>query len=220
MALNEESYMPNFDLKIIELSKNNEIEKLEAVLEEKLNQEPTNIDLWFKLALVELCFPFEDGFKGRDCIEKILAIQENNPIALLLLAYIQFYYLGGLEEALMLKLNSLHTVSDEINSMLRYAASWFYFLKDEQIKEQFLKESVSIYSGHVRNYVHLANAYFAKGFHEEAKGLIKKALGNVVKVYNDDDVVDITDVNEFLNERIKGIYITDVNLKSIEEKLK
>jgi hypothetical protein len=227
--------MDNFDSKIIELCKNTNLntcaglEKLERLIEDRLKQEPKNVRLWIKLSLVEQAVPLCDTPKSIQCLENVLAIEPENAIALLLLAYVYHYDFSGIDETLMNRLNLLHTGDNAMDSMLKYAVSWYYqSLKytaskpyqsnnATDLEEKYLKDSIEVYSEHVWNYVHLARLLISKSIIPEAKELIKKALGNVKKIYTDTiHVIDITDVKEFLNERIKGIYITDTNLEDIQ----
>jgi hypothetical protein len=47
----------------------------------------------------------------------------------------------------------------------------------------------------------------------EINNLIYKALDNITKIYNNIDHPDVTDIDEYINEYIKGIYITDINVE-------
>ncbi|MBD3231047.1 hypothetical protein GF322_00095 [Candidatus Dependentiae bacterium] len=209
--------------KIIELSKKDELRKIERLIEDKLKEEPNNIGLLLRLAVLEIDPPFADHEKSIFFLQKVLAIDNNNAIAILLLAYVNYYCIAGIDEKLMNKLNSIYTDDNEINSMLKYVASWFYIDKDSKLEEMLLQESINFCESHVYNLVHLAELYFKQGRTQEAKALVEKALSNVKKIYRfdmDDEVYDATDVDEFLNERIKGIYLTESNLKFIKELLR
>ena len=211
--------------KIIELSKDwgiEELEKIEFLIEDKLKQDPNNIALWLRLAILELVPPLVDHKKSIDSLNKALAIDKNNAIAMLLLAYVNYYCVAGVDEELMNTLNSIRTDDNEINSMLKYVASWFYIDKDPRLEELLLQESINFCKEHVYNYVHLAELYFKQGRNQKAKVLVEKALGNVKKIYSLNDSkegYDFTDVHKFLNERIKGICLTDSNLKFVKELL-
>ncbi len=207
--------------KVIELSKSDELLKIEELIEDVLKKEPKNIELLLRLAVLEVDPPFADHEKSIASLGKVLAIDKNNAIATLLLAYVNYYCVAGVDEELMSKLNSIRTNDNEINSMLKYVASWFYIDKDPRLEELLLQESINFCKEHVYNYVHLAELYFKQGRNQEARVLIEKALRNVKKIYsfNGEEEYDATDVDEFLNERIKGICLTDPNLESIEELL-
>jgi hypothetical protein len=63
--------MNELEQKIIELSKNNENEKIEAFLIENLKEDPDNVDLLFRLANLELWPPFVDYYSCYLFIEKL-----------------------------------------------------------------------------------------------------------------------------------------------------
>ena len=63
----------------------------------------------------------------------------------------------------------------------------------------------------------LADLYMQEKRYLEVNRLLKKALRNVKKIYSDDDNYNITDIDEFINERIKGIYLTKSNVKFIRQ---
>jgi tetratricopeptide (TPR) repeat protein len=226
-----EKKMNDLITKIINVSLDKDASaKIEKLLEERLIIEPCNIELWLRLALVEIQVPLVDCDKAIACLDKVFALEKDNPIALLFLAFIYHYELGGVEQDLSDRLDSINTLDEEVNSMLKYTASWLHYkytwiYKDLKYKErakELLKESIAIYGGHVWNYVNLAKIYFLEKKDEEAKKLIEKALKNVIKIYVfPSNVVrekdDVTDLNEFLNERFKGIYLTDSNYQRIEK---
>ena len=188
--------------KILELDKEDKEDKwveIEKLLENGLKKDPNNIDLWIRLAVLELDHPFHDEERGMECVEEVLKIEKDHPIALLLKAYIQDRHFGSSDKKLTDKLSSLVTNSNEINSMLRFAASWYYDSKDPVKEEKLLEESINFYQGHVWNYVHLAGKYFDEGRNQEAKELVKKALKNVRKIFSIGEwEYDPTDVKEIL----------------------
>jgi tetratricopeptide (TPR) repeat protein len=213
---------------IIEISKDctlEKLEKIEQLLEEQLQHEPENIELWLRLALLELAIPLVDTYKSIACLEKVLELNKNNSNALLLLAYINHHQLGGISEELMRRLNATCTDSAELNSMLKYAISWFYFgtnpaSKDVALEEFYLKSSINLFQNHVWNHVKLAELYITQRKLIEAKELLGKALSNIKKVYPSEyesEACDITDIDEYLNERFKGIYLSFVNAESIKK---
>ncbi|QQR49070.1 hypothetical protein IPF37_05975 [bacterium] len=192
------------------------------ILEKKLNQNGKNIDLLFKLALLEIEPPEGDDVKCIAYLEQILALDKDNVQALILFAYLHYYNLfEHAEEDLINKLISLKSPSDELNSMLRYAASWAFQFKGNSEKQIFfLKESIALDPKNVFHYVGLAYNYFEQGKDLEAKELVKKALGNIKKVYTDDpSEYDETNLNDFLGNNIKGTYLTQQMVNIIQKML-
>jgi tetratricopeptide (TPR) repeat protein len=208
--------------KIIEFNKNDKHEKIKILLEDELKNKPSNIELLLRLAIFELWCPDWSDEKSKILLERVFKVDRDNAVALLILAYIYEYYeLSGISEQLMNRLNSLVLENPETSSMLKYVESWFYADKYDYInQEKLLQESINLYDGYVYNYVNLAKLYFLQGKKEKAKEYVIAALKNVKKVYSvNNQNYDPTDYNEFINEKIKGIHLTEENLKFIEELL-
>ncbi|QQR49068.1 hypothetical protein IPF37_05965 [bacterium] len=197
-------------------------EKLKKIFEEELHQDPQNIYLLFKLALLEIEPPRGDDVKCTKHLEQILAFDIDNAQALILLAYLKNTCLfEEADEHFMNKLTSLKSSSNELNSMLRYVASCFFQFKGNREKQIFfLEESIALDPENVWSYFDLAQRYFSQSKNLEAKELIHKALKNIKKVYDDSfDDYDKTSLNDFLNHNIKGIYVTKEQKEIIEEML-
>ena len=81
---------------IIEMSKKNEEEKIEKLLEEILINDPENIDILFRLACLELYMPFADYYACYIYLEKIISIsQKHSVIASSCMTYIKQGYPCG-----------------------------------------------------------------------------------------------------------------------------
>jgi hypothetical protein len=212
--------MNNILTKINTLSKNNN-KALYPFISAQLMHESNDIQFWLSLAIVIIQPPFGDEEMGIAFIQKALAIDDNYPIALIILAHIYEYQLGGIDDTLLHQIKNLHTPSDEINSMLKYVASWSYSTgkkNEPEMEEKLLKESIELCDKHVWNYEHLARLYLKQQRYLEVNSLVTKALCNIQKVYSDNDDYNITDINEFINERIKGIHLNDICIKIVKEK--
>ena len=204
------------------LEKEEKYEELYSIVEKELQTGSHTSDVWIKLAIAIIVVPIVDYEKSIACLEKALAIERNNPIALIVLAHVYEYQLGGIDDMLLHQIKNLRTDSDEINSMLKYVASWSYSdgkKDDYEMEEKFLKESIELWDKHVWNYMHLVRLYKRQKRYLEINNLIYKALSNITKIYDDTNDLDVTDLDEYINEHIKGIYITDLNVESIQEKI-
>lgn len=213
--------MNNILTKVNILSKNDDKDLYDFILQQKTNQS-TDVNFWLSLTVVIIQPPFGDEETGIFFVEKALAIEHNNPIALIILAHIYEYQLGGINDMLLHQIKNLHTDSNEINSMLQYVASWSYRESKKynpEEEERLLKESILLCDRHVWNYEHLARLYLKQKRYLEVNNLIRKALKNIKKIYSDNDNSDITDIDEFINERIKGIYLNDVCVEIVQEKI-
>jgi hypothetical protein len=66
--------------------------------------------------------------------------------------------------------------------------------------------------------MHLVRLYTRQKRYLEINSLVNKALSNIQKVYDCSSETDVTDIDEYINEHIKGIYITHINVEFIQEK--
>jgi tetratricopeptide (TPR) repeat protein len=203
------------------LDREENYDELYNIVEKELQVATHTADVWIKLAIAIITVPIVDYEKSIACSEKALAIDYNNPIALIVLAHVYEYQLGGIDDMLLHQIKNLDTGSDEINSMLKYVSSWSYReskKNDPNIEEQLLKESIKLWDKHVWNHMKLVKLYQRQERYLEINPLIYKALRNITKIYNNIDHPDVTDIDEYINEHIKGIYITDLNVELIQEK--
>lgn len=205
------------------LDKRND-ENLYHFILEQLNHESNDIELWLGLAVAIAESPFGDEETGIAFVHKALAVDDNNPLALIILAYLYEYHLGGIDDMLLHQIKNLQTDSDEINSMLKYVASWSYRSgkkNDPKMEEKFLKESIDLCDKYVWNYEHLATLYLKQGRYSEVNTLIRKALKNVKKIYTDKNLDEYRSANvyDFIDSIIKGTSITTTCVEIIQEKL-
>ncbi len=203
------------------LKKEENYDELYSIVEKELQTGSHTSDVWINLAIAIITVPIVDYEKSIACSEKALAIEHNNPIALIVLAHVYEYQLGGVDDMLLHQIKNLNTGSNEINSMLKYVASWSYAdgkKDDPAVEEELLKESIRLWDKHVWNHIHLMELYRRQKRYLEINNLIYKALGNITKIYNNIDHPDVTDIDEYINEHIKGIYITDLNVESMQQK--
>lgn len=210
--------------KINVLNKENNSNEIYRIIIEQLNSQSDDIELWLSLALVVVAPPLGDEYISLECIQRVLDIDDNNAIALLISAHIYEYELGGITDELLDRIENLKTSSNEVNAMLKYVSSWAYSYhkkNNPQKEETLLIESIRLCQKYVWNYVHLAKLYLRYSRKEEVNNLIYIALKNVKKIYTDINIheYNITDVNDFLNTRIKGTYLTDNNIITIKQLL-
>lgn len=208
-------------LKIIEINDDDDSgEKAEFLLEELIAQDPTDIDLWMRLAILEIKPPIVDYFRNFAYLEHVLKLSPQNPKALLCLAYSHVHDYIGMPDDVFLRLKAIKTDSNELNSMFKYAMSWYYQDKNDfEQQEKLLNESINYYQEHVWNYVNLARCYIKKNKIIEAHQLVEKALKNVKNVQDPETGwrYDYTDVDEYINERVKGISQSFWNFESLKK---
>lgn len=200
--------------------KNFDIEKAEKIIEKQIKNDTKNIELWFKLAVIELTVALVDYIKSLECINKILDIDKNNVLALILECCIHYYHLGGINEDLFNKLNLIRTNDEDVLSIIKYIMSLYYEDLDINKQKELLEQSICLCNNYVTNYEELGKIYIIQGDLDKGKKLIKKAYDNIKLVYNEEEICDFTDVNEYINEHVKGIHLSWINKERIEELLK
>ena len=189
-------------------------QETKTFLENKLKNDPNNIEALLLLVIIETNTPKSNPDANIRLLEQIINIsKETEAIALIFFAYIRDF--SYIDEDLLNRLNSLNTNNHEINSMIKYAISWFYAentnYNNPILEEKHLKESIELYQGHAWNYVHLARLYNKQGRNAESEQLIQKAQANVKNEPENQDY-DPTNLNDFLNELIKGTSSDNVKL--------
>lgn len=209
--------MNNYNEKLTQAIKNYDVEEAEAILENQLSINKDDTDLWLKLAVTELSVPLVDYIKSLECIDKIYALDKDNIFAVLLECCINYYHLGGIDEKLFNKLKSIDIDDTEMKSILKYVMSWHYKGVDINSQQDLLEESIKIYKNNVRVYEDLGKIFINKGEINKGKDLIKKAVKNIKAVYDENLVYDFTDINEYFNEKLKGIHLSRENKEILEQ---
>jgi len=195
-------------------------EKIENLIDKYLVKNPEDTDVRLRLVMLEYNPGWEDPELIGKYLNEIFKYDPDNIYAALILAVTQDIFRGKITDTVFEKLNNLSSEDPEILSMIELAKAWYYKCKNNnELYEKHLLSSISYYNKHVKNYKDLAHLYAQKGKKNEAKKFAKKALHNVQVVYTRGSITDITDVEDFINERFKGTHITEPNLESIYELL-
>lgn len=201
------------------------LETIKNLIDEYLAKNPEDTDA--RLRLVRLTYNprWEDPKLLVKYLNEIFKYDPNNIYATLILAYTEDIWRGGITDRVFEKLNNLSSKNFEIISMIELAKAWYYEEKgNNDLYEKHLLSSISYCNKHVKNYKFLAYFYAKKEKRDKAIQFAKKAIHNIQVIFNEDYYsttdIDITDVEKFINERFKGTYITESNLKSIYKLLK
>ena len=201
----------------------NSFKKIEEDIESFLNAEPGNIEVWLRLAILQLRTNLNDLEKCEFCLRKVLFYDNNNMDALILLAFVQLWCLGGLDKEIKEKLMALECSDCEVMSMKYYILAWHYYDDDIRKAEEMFLKSIEKYSYHVNNYADLGMLYINMNESEKGKKFISIAINNVKCICDtsnsDDEVYDVTNLDDYINERIKGVYMEKGNYLSLKEKL-
>lgn len=220
--LNVLSQLKNLNNKLKQSdNKNAPLLEMENLIDEYLKDNPCDADMLIKLALTVDTPPLADYIKAIECLKKALKCEPDNVTALLVLAYTEFMNLGEMDEDVFQQLCAVQDLDPEIMSMVEYVKSWHYERnKNFGNYEKSLLKSIELWDKHANNYKYLGLYYIDSGNISEGKKLLRKALENITYVYPmKNSTREIYDVNEFLDEGIKGIHITQPNLETLHEYL-
>ena len=203
---------------LLQAIKEYDMETAEWIVKQQLEQDSTNIDLWLKLAVIELQFPFDDYESALKCIEQIYQLSPNYLDALILETEICWHYLI-ITEALAKQLeNAIATCDcDEKKSILHYLLSFYYFTERDFEKEKInLEKSIQLCDQYVYPYEALG-ILLQDSEKEKSKKMFCRALENVKKVYQKEDFHDFTDFHAYVAEFITGTAISSINYDSIKK---
>ena len=192
-----------------------DMETAERIVKQQLERDKTNVDLWLKLAVIELQFPFDDYESALKCIEQIYQLSPNYLDALILETEIRWHYLI-ITEALAKRLEKAIATCDcdEKKSILHYLLSLYYFTERDFEKEKInLEKSIQLCDQYVYPYESLG-ILLQDSDKEKSKKMFCRALKNVRKIYQKEDFHDFTDFNTYVAEFITG---TAINYDSIKE---
>ena len=205
-------------MNLLQAIKDDDVETAEWIVKQQLEKDKTNVNLWLKLALIELQLPFEDYESALKCIEEIYQLSPNYLDALILETEIRWHYLI-ITEALVKRLEKAIATCDcnEKKSILHYLLSLYYFTERDFEKEKInLEKSIQLCDQYVYPYKRLGYL-LSESNHEKSKEMFCCALKNVKKVYKDDDFYDFTDFDTYVAEFVTGTAISSSNYEFIKE---
>ncbi len=195
-----------------------DVEEAEKIIEKYLKDDPSNINLWLRLAVTVINVPLVDYNKSLECLDKVYELNPSNLVALILEVYIHIYCLGGVDERLYNKLKSVKTEDKEILSIIKYLMSEYY--RDNNVEKRLclLKESIFLCDRYTSNYEELAQIYLKKGKKIKAKNLLEKGYQNVISTPETDALtLDFTNVKNYINEFVIRIDKSTINRDSMEQ---
>ena len=201
---------------LLQAIKDDDVEMAEWIVKQQLERDKTNVDLWLKLAVIELQFPFDDYESALKCIEQIYQLSPNHLEALILEAEIHWHYLAIMED-LAKRLSEVTCNCKEKQAMILYLLSLYYYTeKDIESEKINLEKSIQLCDQYVYPYESLG-ILLQDSDKEKSKKMFCRALKNVRKIYQKEDFHDFTDFNTYVAEFITGTAISSINYDSIKE---
>lgn len=183
--------------------------------EEYLKIYPHDTETWLKFALLFLWLP-KDEDNALGCLQKILEYDPENVIAKLLFSCFSDYF-GGVDKPVFELLCTIETTNRELLSIAEFEKSKYYSYSNKELHKKTLLKSIDYCDTFVWNYKHLGLQYlYEEKDIENAHFCFQKALNNIQYVYTLKEDYDPLNIEEFINERLKGVHVTDINFESIQ----
>lgn len=205
-------------MNLMQAIKNNDLYEVEGIIKEQLKQNPQDIQLWFKLSLTELQYPFEDYESALKCINEIYKLSTNNLDALILETGIKWHNFGYIEDELFERLNKVKSNNSNKQAIIYYLISlYFQFKKDIKNQKKYLEKSIMQCSEFVYPYKTFGKLLLFESKLNESKKMFQNALSNIKKIYYVDDFYEFTDLEVYIKEFITGTEISEENYKYIKE---
>ena len=116
-------------------------------------------------------------------------------------------------------MNQIKTSDKPLMSLVEYSKSSYYLVKkDFEGYEKCLMRSIELCDQYLSNYVDLGQFYIKKGYLTKGYALMRKGLENLEYIYDEKHPYgDVLNLEEFFNERFKGIHLSRANYEIILE---
>ncbi len=194
--------------------------EIESIIKSYLENHPQDTEMWLRLAKLELTPPWEDPDRIVGYLNVILSYDPHTILAILMRAYIEDLFFGGMKEATRNMLYEIASDDAEVLSMIEYAKAIDFLEVNKNQYIKHLKKSIAYSDKDVNNFKLLGKYYIKHGNIEEGHYFIKKALDNIQGIYAETVFdSDITDINNFFNYYYKGIYTTKFVKEDLEQLL-
>lgn len=193
---------------------------VEKILLDEVEKEPCDSELWVRLALTELQFPFEDESLCIEYLERAISCDPNCFNAIAIKLYCQNHSCLCMEKKDLFRILNFKFVTPAQEAIASYIQSWNYSVYHNDcnlsLEKKYLKKSLSIFSNTVHPYKRLAQIYNESRDVSKAKKYYRLALSNVNKVLTTDSCYDYIDSQFFIDEYITGVGLSDVNYKHLK----
>ncbi len=173
-----------------------------------LKDNPENIEVRTKYALF-IYDDVHDEMEGIKQLHIILKYDCNNIFAKFLLGYIAYFSIGVVDDLTndIICDMEIKDNNKELLSIRELIKSWYYYSDKEKEKECLLK-SIEYWDKHVWNYRQVGLYYYFKKDYRSAYYYFEKAFSNIQLVYTNYDNRELFSPELFINEQLKGIYVS------------
>lgn len=190
------------------------VECAEEILLNRLRIFPNDSELWLKLGLVELQFPFEDYDRALEYIDKSISEFPNYFEAICIKQYLTNFYYNEIDNVLLDRAIEFNYGNSQ-KSVLYYIKSWEYRnAKNIDDEISMLNRSVELCQKFVYPFRRLGNIFKEKN-ELLSRNYYLKAKSNIIEVFLIDSFNDFTNPDIFIDEYITGVRLSSVNAENI-----
>ena len=194
-----------------------DIPETEKIIKEELQKKPKDIKLWLKLTLIELQYPYEDYESALSCIDNIYTIDICNLTALILEIGIKWHGMGYVDEETFERLNKVMCSNNKERAIVYYLKSLHYQEENDfDNQKEMIGKSIEQYDQYVYPFVDLGKILLSESKYQEANVVFKKAITNVKKIFQPDEVYDFTDTDMYIAEFITGTALSVSNFENLK----
>lgn len=190
------------------------VEYAEEILLNRLRILPNDSELWLKLSLIELKYPFEDYDRALEYINKSISEFPNYFEAICIKLYLMNFYYNKIDNILLDRAIEFNYGTSQ-KSVLYYIKSWAY-RNTKNIDDEILmlNRSVELCPKFVYPFKRLGD--ILKNENELlSKSNYLKAKSNIIEVFSNDSFYDVTVPNLYIDEYITGVRLSSSNAKYI-----
>lgn len=182
------------------------LNELKFELQEYLRDKPLDTKLLLNYALASYLTPIGSLDETFNLLDKVLLIEPNNFYAIILSAYLQDTWCGGINKKTYILLDNLKEETASHQSIVEMIKSWNYSNIDIR-KEQALIKAILLDPSYPQHHIDLGMLYLSQDKHKEGREYINIGLKKIKKIINDDDSpLEELDCETFINVFIKGYY--------------
>ncbi len=191
-------------------------EKGVAFLEEYIKTSSDDEEM-LSYALFIQSAPYDDYPTAHNVLQSLIAKNPFNARVVITLAYLEFINVGGVSDSTLKLINQcLNQIDIPYKGILFCLKAKYYYYTEKNLNEAIinLKKSIEIDCGDSYNFILLGRLL-------EDKLLFIKALKNITKVFDEEDYRNYNplDVDFFINESLRGIWVTKENYEGLQEEI-
>lgn len=192
------------------------VPQVESIIKQQLDKNPYDIELWIKLCLTELQFPFEDYVSALECIANIYTIASDNIEALILETAIKWQNNGYIDNELFDRLCNADCQDNQKMAIINYLQSLYHHgRKDVEQEKAALEKSIDLCEDFVYPNIALGRILLAESNAQKGRGLMERAVKNVQKVFQENEEFDFTNIDFYISEFITGTTLSISNFNYI-----